>query len=109
MRSRAVVMAELLEPMEKEAAKERQLSGLKYGNESRCVNSPQREEGKSGDKAAKPVEMMRNEPWVKPTQGQGNQSRQSTGHRPTQRRYGPGPNPGLNHSGGEVHYRNMGP
>jgi len=46
-------LAGAIEPVEKAAAKERQLSTLKQGKESRGGNLPQREKGKSRDKVAK--------------------------------------------------------
>jgi N6-adenosine-specific RNA methylase IME4 len=51
--SEAVEIKRALEPMEKAAAKERQLSGLKKGKESRPGNLPGREKGEARDKAAK--------------------------------------------------------
>jgi len=59
LRSEAVAMAERLEPLEKKAAKERQVSGLKHGDESRSEKTPERDRGCAGDKVAAAVGMAR--------------------------------------------------
>jgi hypothetical protein len=55
--SEAVEIAQAVEPLEKAAAKERQLSGLKKGNESRPGKLPEREKGEARDRVAQATGM----------------------------------------------------
>ncbi len=57
--SEAVAMAALLEPMEREAAKQRQLSGLNHAKEPRSGKLPEREKGEAGERIAAAVGMCR--------------------------------------------------